>query len=264
MKLSTKIHTFIQFFQYVKLSRTKFKVHSPFVFNFILNVLEKPERLALQKNKELKSYYKKELREFSLHENGGAGSQVLSQKAVAISKFIRKVGLPAKYGSILAHLSLLQNDSTIIELGGSLGISTSFLARNPNNKVISIDINKEVQVESRKAFRALGINNVEWINASFDDVLNNLCEKEKNISLVFIDGNHKKDATLRYFEILLKHVSTNTILVFDDIHWSEEMTAAWEQISQNNNVTLSLDLFRIGIVYFQKDRKEKEDFTLWY
>lgn len=206
----------------------------------------------------------KELKQFSLHANGGAGSVALSEKSVAVSRFISKVGLPEKYGSILAHLSLLQNNSTIVELGGSLGISTSFLARNTSNKVISIDINPEVQAESKKAFEAIAITNVEWINASFDDVLEDLCRRENNISLVFIDGNHKKDATLRYFDILSKHVSKSAILVFDDIHWSKEMTEAWEQISQNNNVTLSLDLFRIGIVYFQKDRKEKEDFILWY
>ncbi|MCB9257649.1 MAG: class I SAM-dependent methyltransferase [Chitinophagales bacterium] len=264
MKLSAKIHTLIQFFQYIKLSKTKFKVHSPFVFHFILNILEKPEPLALKKNQELKQYYQRELKQLTASANGGAGSQVLGTKQVAVTKFIKKLGLPEKYGSILAHLSLLQDHSIIIELGGSLGISTSFLARNSRNKVYSIDINSEVQAHCKKAFEALDIKNVDWINASFDDVLEDLCRSEKNISLAFVDGNHQKDATLRYFDILLKHANENTVLVFDDIHWSKEMTEAWEQISQNINVTLSIDLFRIGIVYLNKNRKEKEEFILWY
>jgi len=61
---------------------------------------------------------------------------------------------------------------------------------------------------------------------------------------------------------LLKKAHNETILIFDDIHWSAQMEEAWEIIKQHNSVTLSIDLFFIGIVFLRKDFKVKQHFSL--
>ena len=55
-----------------------------------------------------------------------------------------------------------------------------------------------------------------------------------------------------------------TILIFDDIHWSAEMEKAWAEIKANPSVTLTIDLFFIGLVFVRKAQKEKEHFIIRY
>ena len=77
-----------------------------------------------------------------------------------------------------------------------------------------------------------------------------------------MDGNHRKIATLNYFSYLKTKCAPASIIIFDDIHWSLEMEEAWEQIKQEESVTLTIDLFFIGLVFFNPDFKEKQHFTI--
>lgn len=81
--------------------------------------------------------------------------------------------------------------------------------------------------------------------------------------MFFFDGNHQEEATLQYFEACLKKTNEDSIFVFDDIHWSSGMTAAWNKIKAHPQVSISIDLFQLGILFFRKGQA-KEDFVLWY
>ena len=82
------------------------------------------------------------------------------------------------------------------------------------------------------------------------------------LDLAFIDGNHRKEPTLRYFDTLLAKINNASILIFDDIHWSAEMEEAWEIIKMHSSVTLSIDLFFIGLIFFRNDFKVKQHFVI--
>ena len=81
--------------------------------------------------------------------------------------------------------------------------------------------------------------------------------------LLFIDGNHKYEPALRYFNIIRKYAKEDTIIIFDDIHWSAEMESAWKMITADENVSVSIDVFRCGIVFFKKGIA-KECFSVNY
>jgi hypothetical protein len=51
-------------------------------------------------------------------------------------------------------------------------------------------------------------------------------------------------------------------VILDDIHWSEEMEQAWKHCKDHDLVTLSIDLFFIGILIFRKEIKEKQHFRI--
>jgi predicted O-methyltransferase YrrM len=78
-----------------------------------------------------------------------------------------------------------------------------------------------------------------------------------------VDGNHRKDATLNYFEWCLPKLSQNSIMIFDDIYWSKGMKEAWAQIKAHPEVSVSIDLFWIGLVFVRKGQV-KEDFIIRY
>ena len=79
--------------------------------------------------------------------------------------------------------------------------------------------------------------------------------------MIFIDGNHKKDATMNYFQRCLQHIDDSSVLIFDDIHWSEGMEEAWDEIKQHPGVKVTIDLFQMGLVFFREELS-KEDFIL--
>jgi predicted O-methyltransferase YrrM len=86
--------------------------------------------------------------------------------------------------------------------------------------------------------------------------------KAGNIDMAFVDGNHRYEPTVRYFKELLPAMHEYSILIFDDIHWSKEMEQAWEEIKQDESVTLSIDLFFIGLIFFRKEQKIKQHFVI--
>jgi predicted O-methyltransferase YrrM len=103
---------------------------------------------------------------------------------------------------------------------------------------------------------------VQLTEGDFAETLEPLLQTLPQVDLAFIDGNHRKEPTLQYFQSLLAKTNEQSILIFDDIHWSEEMEAAWEQIKLHPRVTLSIDLFFIGLVFFKKDFKETQHYSI--
>ncbi|HMH23066.1 MAG TPA: class I SAM-dependent methyltransferase, partial [Puia sp.] len=153
---------------------------------------------------------------------------------------------------------------TILELGTSLGLSTAYLAGGWNgSKVISIEGSAVVAKEAGKNFRSMGLENIEQIVGDFDHTLAAAMERMGgSLDLVFIDGNHRLEPTLRYFNLLTGRLSTSSVIVLDDIHWSEEMELAWERIKEDPRVLLTIDLFFVGLVFFREEFKIKQHFTI--
>ena len=100
------------------------------------------------------------------------------------------------------------------------------------------------------------------MEGNFDNTLSSVVRGLSSVDFAFIDGNHRKEPTEKYFKELLAKTNNDSILVFDDIHWSSEMEEAWETIKKDAAVTCSIDLFFIGIVFFRKEFKEMQHFVI--
>ena len=103
--------------------------------------------------------------------------------------------------------------------------------------------------------------NIEFINTEFSKYLKNLQPATRNPQLIYFDGNHSKKATLEYFDLLLPTMTNNSVWIFDDIHWSKNMEEAWETIKNHPKVTVTIDTFQWGLVFFRKEQ-EKEHFII--
>ena len=238
-------------------------IHSPFVFDFIKNVLrdrkEYPYYPIIEKGRQqlLKQKGQIEVEDF------GAGSSVIKKNKRGVADIARSSLKPAKYAQLLFRIVNYYQPETILELGTSFGITTSYLAAgNANATVYTIEGSPAIAAIASKTFNRAGLENIELTEGNFNNELPVLLNKLNTIDLAFIDGHHLKDPTLDYFEQLLNHSTHSTILIFDDIHWSTEMEAAWAVIKQHPAVTLSIDLFFIGIVFFNPDFNYKQQFTI--
>jgi len=238
-------------------------VHSPFVFEFITKVMndftiyDDYARVEGLRKELLKDTTELEVKDM------GAGSAKNSSNRRTIASIAKNVAKPKKFGQLLYRMVKYYQPKTVLELGTSLGITTSYLAlANPDTSVITMEGAPEIAAKAQENFQKLDIGNVRVVEGNFDDTLAGVLEQHPKIDFAFIDGNHRREPTERYFNQLLPHIHNDSLLIFDDIHWSKDMEAAWENILQHEAVTCNIDLFFIGIISFRKEFKEKQHFSV--
>jgi len=238
-------------------------VHSPFVFDFITNVLN--DRQSYPDYEQVDKLREGLLQNDTLIriKDLGAGSAVSSGKDRRIKDIARYSAKSKKFGRLLYRMVKKYPSQTVVELGTSLGLTTFYFSlANKNAKVITIEGADEVAAIAEANFKREGLDNITLKRGNFDEELPHLLQEIPVVDLAFIDGNHKEGPTLAYFEEFIPKVKNHSILVFDDIHWSREMENAWRKIRDHSRVRCSIDLFFIGIVFFRDEFKEKQDFRI--
>ena len=238
-------------------------MHSPFVFEFITKVLNDKkvypeyEIVELSRNRLLHDNTVLEVEDF------GAGAAIGTKNKRTISSIAKNAAKPKRFGQLLFRMIKYYHPATVLELGTSLGITTTYLSlAKPDARLLTMEGSKEIAAVAKRIFKNLEIRNIEIIEGNFDNTLSTIISQLSSLDFAFIDGNHRREPTIRYFQQLLTKADNDSILVFDDIHWSSEMEAAWEMIKNNTEVTCSIDLFFLGIVLFRKEFKEKRHFVI--
>jgi predicted O-methyltransferase YrrM len=239
-------------------------VHSPFVYTFIRDVLMdrahheayvKPEAY---RNSLLRNRTRLELRDLGAGSHaGGTGRRVCDIADTSVKH--------KRYSSLLYRTGRYLGSRHILELGTSLGVTTLYLAGIPTGeRVVTLEGSAAVADVAAAAFRKAGYDRVQLVRGDFDDTLGDVLESLGRVDLVFVDGNHRKEPTLRYFRQILPYLGNESCIVFDDIHWSRDMEEAWDEIRKDPRVRVSIDLFAIGIVFFRREFLEKQDYRIRY
>jgi uracil phosphoribosyltransferase len=89
------------------------------------------------------------------------------------------------------------------------------------------------------------------------------CKEGLTPGVVFIDGDHRKESVIRYFEKVKEFTDDRSVIIFDDIHISSEMGEAWEIIKKDKRTSISIDIFRFGIVFFRSGMT-RSDYVIRY
>jgi len=239
-------------------------VHSPLVFEFITQVLT--DRTAYPHYGRLEAKRRQLLRDPALLqvEDFGAGSRVHPVRNRKVKDIAASSLKPAKYASLLYRMVRHYQPATVLELGTSLGVTAAYLASAlpEHGRLITCEGAPAVAAKARSVFQELDLRQIRIVEGNFDETLPALLRELKQVDFAFIDGNHREEPTLAYFHTLLGYTQSRSILVFDDIHWSAGMEAAWKKICEHPAVTLSIDLFFIGIVFLSPDIKVKQSFSI--
>jgi predicted O-methyltransferase YrrM len=238
-------------------------MHSPFVFDFILNVLN--NKSNYQPPAEIEQLRKQLLSDNRLIEiqEMGAGSRIHSSKKRTVSQIAKSALKSKRLAQVLFRLVKHYQPQTIVELGTSLGITTSYLSKaSLASSIITIEGSDSIASIANENFRKLHCNNIQTLQGNFDNLLPSVIGQLPSIEIAYIDGNHRYEPTVNYFHQFLSKSHNQTILVFDDIHWSREMEEAWEEIKQHASVQYTVDIFFLGFVFFRKEFKVKQDFSI--
>lgn len=238
-------------------------IHSPFIFDFITKVLN--DRKHYPEYHKVESLRRQLLNDETLLtiDDFGAGSSVAKTNQRTIGSIAKKSLKSKKFGQLLFRMVKEYQPKTIIELGTSLGLTTSYLSlANPSAKLVTMEGAAEVAEAARKNFKKAGAGNIAIEKGNFDNILSVVLSGLPAVDFAFIDGNHRQLPTENYFYQLLPKTVNDSILVFDDIHWSREMELAWDTIQTHSSVRCSIDLFFIGIVFFRQEFQEKQHFRI--
>jgi len=186
----------------------------------------------------------------------GAGSVKLKTKIRKVSDIARYSPIPRKYGVFLSNMAAEFGGPLILEFGTSIGISTMYMAAScPGTIVKTVEGCSEISEVAKENFKNAEINNIEVFEGSFDDALSGIINDKITPGLVFIDGNHRKEPVIDYFNQIAQMSDSKTVIIIDDIYYSREMEQAWNEIKKDKRVSLTVDIFRMGIIFFRKGIK---------
>ncbi len=243
-------------------SKNEHAVHSPFVFHLITKCFydrkSKPEYqiLKIYRNSLLENKNTLEVTDF------GAGSKVFKSNKRQIALIAKTAGITPKHAKLLFRIVNYFQPENILEIGSSLGLATSALALgNPEAKITTLEGCPETEKIAQEELAKFGLTNINSVVTEFATYFKTYNLQLITYNLIYFDGNHSKQATLDYFEFLLPTITNESVWIFDDIHWSREMGDAWEIIKKHSKVTVTIDTFQWGLVFFRREQP-KEHFVI--
>ena len=235
-------------------------VHSPFVFDLVTKCFYDKRKYA--EYSVLKEYRNSLLNDKNIIAvtDFGSGSKVFKSNLRQVSQIAKTAGITENRAELLFRIAKYFQPEAILELGTSLGLATVAMSTaNPTSNITTLEGCPETTKIARQLFEKCGNSNIKSICTEFETFLK--LKTSNHYQLIYFDGNHSKDATLKYVELLTPTITNETVWIFDDVHWSADMDDAWNTIKQNPSVTVTIDTFQWGFVFFRREQK-KEHFTV--
>lgn len=259
----TNIQLLVRYLKYRLTAKTRYGVHSPFVFKLIEDVIREEKQFYVFKKIERQRSILGSNKTHIQQNDFGAGSRKSKSNAKTINQIVKQALISSQDGELLFKLIDFYKCAYRIELGTSLGISTSYIASaKQNGRVVTFEGDSELVKHAKKVWSNIGLDYIDVELGNIDETLPLFLEKEQpKIDFVFIDANHTYEATIQYFEFISPYLHDASIIVMDDIHWSSGMELAWEQITAKPEVSVSIDMFTKGVLFFSPKLK-KEHFIL--
>lgn len=255
-----------RYFVYLATSKSRYKIHSKFVFDFINEVLRDTKEYAHYKRLwEIRSKLADSNDPIETVDFGStAGSRVYSTKIISLKKIVRLRSHSQARLKLLYRICNFYKPKNILEFGTAAGISSAYIKTgSPDSNFVTMEGCANLAAKAQEVFNELGHKDVDIAVGNFDTNLDKVLKKFDTLDFVFFDGNHREKPTLQYYRSCAKLLNENSIFVFDDIHWSKGMEDAWNTIKKDPRVSISIDLFWFGIVFFRKGI-EKQDFVIRY
>jgi len=244
-----------KYLKYILLShhRKGHGIHSPFVYDIVSRVfrnkIDKDIFLSVEQLRKKMLSDKRSI----LVQDLGSQAELSENNLINLSEIATRSPVPAKYGALLAKIAAEFGKPLIIEFGTSIGISTIYMAKACKDaKVITIEGCPSIAQIAKQNFIDSGLTNVALLVGSFDDLISDFAVQGVKPGMVFIDGNHRKEPVINYFNQMAKLSDSNSVIIIDDINYSIEMAEAWNEIKLHKKVSITIDIFRMGICFFRE------------
>ena len=160
------------------------------------------------------------------------------------------------WGVLLYQLTKAKQPQTILELGTNLGVSGAYIVQamqqnpHPNKRLITLEGNPHLSERAARHLAEMKTDvQIDVVTGIFQDTLPDVLSQFGPFELVFLDGHHEREATLRYFDLIAPHLRSGAWVVFDDLEpWSPTVRGAFREIKRRYPQAPTTDLVKFGIL----------------
>ncbi len=256
------MHRVLSYLQYLIISRSKYRIHSPFIYKFDTQVIN--DRRVYYGFKNIESLRAEMLRSRKKITFRSFGTRGTEEKTMFIGSLVRKTAVTRKFGRFLFRTVNYFQPQHILEVGTGTGISTMYLAfPKTTARMISLEGSSELAGLAAQNLEKLTLDHVDIRSGAFENTLPEALHDLGHVDLVFIDGDHREEATLWAFRQLLRVMHNDSLVIIHDIHWSPGMSRAWKQILALPEANVTIDLFQAGIVFLRR-QQARQHFIVWF
>jgi predicted O-methyltransferase YrrM len=248
---------------YLLTARTPEQMHSPYLFDAMRYVFDaKRQYYAFREIEGIRHSLGKSPVQVS--PNGlGAPSRKAFRRPRTVGDVISVSTSSAFKCQCLFRLALFLEAKTILEIGSAAGVSTAYLASTSANAIVhAFEGNPVLADHVERVARALELQNIRVHKGAFAQAVPAVLDEIKHFDLAFLDGNHRHKPTLTHFQLLKDRLSEDSVIVVDDIRWSEEMWRAWKELSADSAVTAALDIYSFGMLFFRPAFRDRVDLQI--
>ena len=234
---------FLSYLKFLYYSKNQYSVHSPFVYQFLTKGLyPKFNQTNFKPFLELRK-------------------QLLKNSKITISQFTKTASISPKKAKILFKIIQYFQPKTILELGTCMGLGTTAMQlASKTAKITTVESYKNMGKIAQENFDSQNFKNIKIYHSACDKFLKNQIENTI-FDVIYINRNRINPTTLDYFTVLINHISNDSFMILEDIHCSQDQKKTWIEIKNHEKVTVSIDLFYFGLIFFRKEQK-KQHFIL--
>ncbi len=243
-------------------ARSRFRIHSPFVYDFVSSVL--PHRLSPEGNRisGLRRIFLQRTESIPIQDFGaGYGGYKQAKTSKSLAEIARSSARKRRSGELMFRILRHYHPQNCLELGTNMGFSALYqMSGFPDAKFTTVEGSGTLAEIARSNFKSFGFD-PRIILSGFLPAIDELSASGEKFDFILLDGHHEQDATIKYFQNLIPICNPGACIVIDDINWSGGMRKAWKKISAMEEVSVKMDLYSMGIC-FVKRPQAKESFKL--
>lgn len=259
--MHNKILYIIYFLSHQLTAISRYKVHSPFLYKFLNEILRGKENEIA--NKTYHQLRKKLVSDSSTIElvkfkNNGS-SETFFSTITSVGSIAKRSRISTKKAQVLSRLIVLTKPEIVLEFGTSLGMTSSIMAiSSPGSKIHTIEGCSGQASIAQSGFDELKLDNIEIEIGNYNQILKGLLSRLEKIDFLFFDGNDNQKTVINIFEKCLPLKVNESVFVFNSIYRSKSMKKAWDYIKTHDETIVSIDFFDMGMVLFRNELSKQQ------
>lgn len=155
-------------------------------------------------------------------------------------------------GNIFSALVVAKQPNIVVEFGTAFGVSGMYwlagLEEIARGTLYTFDPNEEWAQIARKNLESIG-NRFVQVVGTFEDHVDRTLPPNAPIEIAFIDAIHTSEFVERQLDIVISRSRPGTLIICDDIAFSDDMRGCWDRIANSTRFVASATIgSRVGIV----------------
>ena len=218
----------VSYLIYLWQRKSEYSIHSPFVFDFVTKVLNDNGS-----NRDYDTILR-------------IGRLLDKKKHISYAK--------RKRSRLLYRVIRHYEPDSVVSFGSITALNATALAMGH----LQTRVYLEQSEDFLETLNSMGVINVNLIQPSeFDSER----FRRLNTGFVFFGRDSFEEDTWDYLVDCLSYKTVDSVFIFEGIHHNRDIEDAWEEIKANEDVSVTFDLYSIGMVFF-REGIEKQDFVL--